>query len=142
MTLAEALALPAGPELDRIVAERVMGWRWRRSNVTGRRALYPADGPWPEWMTESASGAEEECRDHWAASLPPYSTDVAAAWMVVERVEPGLSHIGVTAPGWEVVIYRAPDGGEPVEIVESGPTAPLAICRAALAACWGEETTR
>jgi hypothetical protein len=65
---------------------------------------------------------------------PRYSTDVAAAWLVVEKMrEMGLRPILMPDWGhqWQVKVYR-----ESEHIVETAwfDTAPLAICRAALAA--------
>jgi hypothetical protein len=67
--LATLLALPAGRDLDAAVAEHVMGWTRRDYDDTG--AIY---GPW--WV--GPEGA------HGPFSLPPFSTDIAAAWAVVE----------------------------------------------------------
>lgn len=50
--------MPPGWELDRLVAEKVLGWVWRRSRETGRRCLYPPTGPWPTWMDQPADGSE------------------------------------------------------------------------------------
>lgn len=64
-----------------------------------------------------------------------YSSDIAAAWTVLERLrELGYTNISVytEAGGWEVELCR-PDGPSGVVGLNS-PTAPLAICRAALLA--------
>lgn len=60
----------AGRELDALVAEKVMGWTWDENTAwspTGSRNARVADGDLWWW-------------------LPPYSTDIAAAWEVVERI--------------------------------------------------------
>jgi hypothetical protein len=114
----------AGPALNAEVAERVMGLdlTWRRFSLDGlNRDLGPV------------------------RAVPAYSTDLAAAWGVVEALR---------ACGFEVEIGSRTGGGWYASIVQSngwgyrcdecdGPvdppfayadTTPLAICRAALAA--------
>jgi hypothetical protein len=56
-------ALPAGPELDALVAERVLGWV--RVMHDGRR----------RWSHTGRAYRDEP---------PRYSTDIAAAWHIVE----------------------------------------------------------
>jgi hypothetical protein len=65
-------AMEAGRELDRLVAEKVMGWTdlWEGE---GYVMAYPPN--------EQAMGIDGE-----RAPVPPYSTDIAAAWQVVERM--------------------------------------------------------
>lgn len=97
-----------GRELDAHVAEKLMGWR----------------------------------------RVPPrYSTDIAAAWEVLEKldamglkVEVGNRVEGARGGGWFAAVTRwggkeCEECGSPyvVEDVSAAPTAPLAICRAALA---------
>lgn len=113
MTREEILALPAGPETDRLVAERVMGIGWQGGNpIDG----YDGRWPWP----------------------PPYSTDVAAAWSVVEKLTDNQD-------GYCFDLYRGTFPDQPPEwvcatlrgrgmVVACGQTAPLAVCRAALLA--------
>ena len=116
VTAADALELPPGRELDKLVAERVMGQRWQGGNPIPNH-----DGRWP-----------------WPA---PYSTDIAAAWVVVEHPRK------VRGATWGLLCERAgdrPSGHFRFSISLLGPggpfalyaeTAPLAICRAALLAC-------
>lgn len=98
--------MPAGPELDAIIAEKVMGWK----RVPG---------------TESGAWMDPCTNDGRMGSWSP-STDIAAAWEVVEKLK--LSLIP-TNKGWIVSqhhLFEGPFGED--------ETAPLAICRAALAA--------
>lgn len=123
--------LEAGPELDALVAEKVMGWKWER-NATGTVShLMP-----PHYVPKLG----DELFPH-----PKFSTDIAAAWEVVEKLSQhfhlklnspfvtgqpwfaGFTESGVT--GWNGV----PD------FTAKGDTAPLAICRAALKAVDGQE---
>lgn len=116
--------LPAGVELDRLVADRVMGW-----------ASY-SYGDMPE---RSADGAIFDGEPLHGSGLVPFqpSTDIADAWRVVEAMR-GLGFavdicdvaISSTVPLWAVSFFPAgPDTEPPNE-----HSAPLAICRAALAA--------
>jgi hypothetical protein len=130
--------LDAGRELDAMVAERVMGWRWlnyRWHDGTSKQLLWPSD-------------ADEQPRGDdfdrlYDGRLVPwdinYSTDIAAAWQVVEHFHEQRGwfvsiqsdggwnfHNNGTTKGWEVTIGRE---GEAF-----APTLPLALCRAALKA--------
>ncbi len=122
MTTTEALK--AGRELDRMVAQRVFGQELDPENMM----LRPADYPW---------------------TVPAYSTDIAAAWTVVEKLAGYVS--GRERPWWSVavfhpkpeqvmcVVYVCPPGylisdtEEKVANVVAN-TAPEAICLAALKA--------
>lgn len=79
--------------------------------------------------------------DEWGV-LPAYSTDVAAAWLVVEKLTP-VYRVSVHQffQQWQCTLERR-DGKArmPIGLPHDGdvsataPTAPEAICRAALAA--------
>lgn len=93
-----------GRELDALVAEKVMGW------------------------TE-VCGYEGEYKGYWKI-LPKYSTDIAAAWAVVELPLFDGWAIGRNASGkWEVF-----NPWENNFVVSVADTAPHAICLAALKA--------
>lgn len=130
-------ALPAGAALDALIAERIMGWRH----------IHDGFGRGPQ--TNPISLIHDP--------VPPFSTDIAAAWLVVEtmiaemertiyelgglkwdgpRYKPSdhyLTHegypLGTTC--WYVMIERWGRGGRHFICAD---TAPLAIGRAALAA--------
>lgn len=96
-----------GRELDALVAEKVMGW-----------------SP----VGDEFDGAE------FAAFLDahPYSTDIAAAWEVFEKIQPAaICHAKFGGknklPEW--VVARPDDMGDEIA---TAPTAPHAICLAAL----------
>ena len=106
--------LEAGRELDALVAERVMGLRM----VSHKTATYdptPDDAPIGRF-----------------ADVPRYSTDVAAAWGVVERVLK-LGHYFKIAPH---CFYKPPAWIIQLDVLGDvlAETFPLAICRAALKA--------
>lgn len=127
----------AGHELDALVAEKVMGWKKVQSEDD------PAGWCWlaPHGSTRAST----------TKSIPFYSTDIAAAWEVLEKQGvSGMAIIhddGVGADGkpWACVW----NGMQPVERIEAEPfcttyfidpdtpwaeTVPLAICLAALKA--------
>lgn len=70
-----------GRELDALVAEKVMGWKWDVSPNTGRRVL---EGP--SSSGEKALLAIQNPNRH-IGGLPKYSTDIAPAWEVVEKIK-------------------------------------------------------
>lgn len=67
----------AGTELDVTVAEKVMGQKWQGGNSI------------PNYQNF----------EHWIWP-PPYSTNIEAAWKVVE-------HLRNTVPNWNVNVYTA-----------------------------------
>ena len=113
--------MEAGRELDALVAEKVMGW------TRDDRGAWVPPGCRP-------------LRNGYYTERPGcYSTDIAAAWRVVEamrvagwytKVEDGHDGPPSENPrGWHCRVSRAYDWFE-----GWADTAPLAICRAALAA--------
>ena len=79
---------------------------------------------------------------HARQPLPHFSTDIAAAWEVVERLYDehwivGIGSLAENPRGWRCELCNMwPDDFEraPTDIEANGDTAPLAICRAALLA--------
>lgn len=113
--------MQAGREFDARIHEHVM-----------RREVKYADhvppGRWEYSASESGTPFDE---------VPHYTTDIAAAWQVVEALRALGFDIDVSAGvncrlAWECTIAPRPntDGF----YVGEGSTAPLAICRAALKA--------
>lgn len=121
--------IQAGRDLDVLIAERVMGWR------------HDIDSFGVGWLdTHGAFRLDEE--------VPPYSTDIAAAWAVVAhlqaqgalfrlqygRTKP-LQRTGHGAanskfgPEWGALFQHMPSY---FEASATADTAPLAICLAAL----------
>ena len=109
--------LEAGHELDRLIAEKVMGWRKVFDEDQG-------DGMWILWV-------QQDGQEIYDQQLPKFSADIAAAWEVVEKLSQGESMVTVrtdrTALRW---ICIAETSTRTFSANES--TAPLAICRAAL----------
>ena len=135
----------AGREMDCLVAEQVMGWVWmrrrepRHEGDTLQSVLYRPDWKWIDWCELIPDDGKPRSMNQ---SIPAYSTDIAAAWGVVERLynEHWIVSIGSLAEnprGWRCELCNMwPDDFEraPTDIEANGDTAPLAICRAALLA--------
>ena len=143
----------AGRELDALVAERVMGWEWlERATGNGnntRKALFaPLSSDWVRFNFDPAKWSPAkpnterfadwnqccESRQRSTRGVPRYSTDIAAAWQVVEH----LLHtrnltFRIQGDNWfsECISYRARFGGR---FFYDANSAPEAICRAALQA--------
>jgi len=130
----------AGRELDALVAEKVMGCKWGEFHNTpdepGRwedhKFLVDPDGNKVavRWKTKNLL-TWDMCHYWPSRPLRPYSTDIAAAWEVVEKfISEGVS------------IYRddrQPSKGKWYALFGDGcgveaDTVPLAICLAALKA--------
>lgn len=125
------VTLNPGPELDALIAEKVMGLE-----------------PWPiQIFSQKAFTAPRLHPGQFArpCESPSYSTDIAAAWKVVEKVDLFGYHV---VPGWESYgpVYRtlckvkgewmiSDDRSLGWEV--RAPTAPHAICLAALKAVSG-----
>jgi hypothetical protein len=143
----------AGRELDALVAEKVFG-----ETVVRADSLWVDDGEGeytdniaierrvtkthlryvPGSLQKSRLGEYIDTGEPVHQELPEYSTNIAAAWEVVEKFEPFIrlecyedSDVDPNpkAEGWHVDIWH--DKG--LACVR-GETAPLAVCRAALKA--------
>jgi hypothetical protein len=119
MTEAEILAMPAGWEMDGLIAEKVFG----HQNVV--------------WKVRTMSTTVDGFTFN-GVMIPPYSTDIAAAWMVVERLRlwAGKRACAVDLRIWpsgscsarvQIAPYATNNNGD-------AETMPYAICRAALLA--------
>jgi hypothetical protein len=112
---------PAGPPpIHRMPAGRAMDYRvW--TEVLGR-----------EVKTIGFLGVEDQgvAYAEWA-KLPEFSTDIAAAWQIVEKERLHISpwEMDGGRRGWIVSEMRDLNSARVYEIADS---APLAICRAAL----------
>jgi len=131
--------LKAGRELDALVAEKVMGWH------------DPQDPEWNGWkdcglliwqdsMIRPRDKPPVNSKAGWMAygvvdRVPAFSTDIAAAWEVVEKLHQRFPtiHLSLGAPNqrWYCSFFgTVDDKGSALE----ADTAPLAICLAALKA--------
>ena len=126
-------ALQPGHETDALIAQS-MGLE-----VTETEEECPSFAPGATWRGEyyavtcyweTMPGREATCDD----SLRPYSTDIAAAWVVMHWLRErgyGVILSDVRSGSWTCEIDRADWRGSEVWTADS---APLAICRAAYAA--------
>ena len=103
--------LQAGRELDALIAEKVMGYECVCDEE-------PADCP---------IHAKEDCY-----TLRPYSTDIAAAWVVIEWCRTNLNLLTTCIEWKECWDVTFSDGVNCYGAVAE--TVSLAICRAALKA--------
>lgn len=135
--------LVAGRELDALVAELVMGFHWEAWQ-TGS-GLYDQKGVkrGKRFLVNGLVFEEVPPMGHEAVPtrpLPPYSSEIDAAWLVLERILEIEKAKKTDLPVFSV--QMAPDGCSAVlqvgmgctTVVENASTAPLAICRAALRA--------
>jgi hypothetical protein len=132
--------LPAGRELDALVAEKVFGCNVKWPMGEGGRGYCDCKPKrtryyktWPHGIT-----TEEGCN---YPELHEYSESIAAAWEVVEKllsIYPGFrveAHVAYQSISEERrVFWTAGEDDDRSDWHASGPTAPLAICRAALKA--------
>ena len=100
-----------GPDLDALVAERVMGWR-------------------EVWIEPRSGRARGHAASNRIFDVPPHSTDIAAAWRVVGK----LADLTLWEGGGH---WNARFGIDSWDDTMSGDTVPEAICRAALKAVAG-----
>lgn len=119
--------MEAGPQLDRLVAIKVMG-------------CTPRTEPTQDYGTHECCGCKGALHSEpsgWSDCWKSYSTDIGHAWEVVEEMlrKPGIifEMISGTPDGMAVSFTCA---GIPSNSVT--PTAPLAICLAALKAVEGK----
>ena len=135
-------ALEAGPELDALVAEKVMGSKrhaWEPSQLS--RCSGDCDGDEDCQCTGTVAGfkcglcgAERETQYWPLAKLKQengfceyprrYSTDITAAWQVVEFLQMSIH------PKWGAMTHN----GKGLMVSSTGETATLAICLTALKA--------
>ena len=121
MTRDEILSMEPGRELDALVMRIV--FNAEKKDI----------GDECYWVSEV--NGEEVCWPRWFSP----STDIAAAWEVLEK----FFWVQVTANPphiWKATVITSPANGS-VTATAKGYTAPEAICKAALLALeWGEES--
>lgn len=124
LTREKILSMPAGRELDALVAEKVMGWK--QCSMEGVR-IKTCYGKPPEFG-----------RNDGRVRIPGYSTDISAAWEVVEKVKQMnwffILSDNLFPDKWEASLFWDPNG---TMIEARAETAPEAICKASLLAVMG-----
>lgn len=116
--------MQAGPEMDRLIAEKVMGWKWHETRST----MSPS-----HWVDRKRNA-------RFIGQRFEPSIQMAHAWEVVDHMtqttkETWEFHVTTTL---HVAIFEF-DGGrdrpwKPGQYIGQALTMPLAICRAALMA--------
>lgn len=137
-------AIPAGPELDRLIAEKVMGWKFTLHkdgfewSYPGTRETYFGNGipnlQTPHVIRSPVRLCGSDSSEDWTPS-----TNIAHAWEVVEKmartddvhVGKAVQSAGLNDPYYECDVT---DGEGKNRARGIAATAPLAICRAALKA--------
>jgi Phage ABA sandwich domain len=120
-----ATELEAGRKLDVLVAEKVMGLSTRQITCIDHRGVVKDVGTVdpPQPIGDGRMGIQ-------AHRLPDYSTDLCAAWAVLDKVSGDWQIWG----GGVVAVVRLDDAHECRGVEVRADTLPLAICRAALMA--------
>ena len=139
------LSLPAGRELDALVAEEVMGLspisrNWPcgyTPDVGDYEAALDQDKPYP-WHRDR--GPIYQDRNGYARAVEFYSTSIAAAWEVVEKLLLDYPSFRVSArisgqsSGQRKHLWIAGEDDDRSDWCVTADTATLAIVRAALKA--------
>ena len=129
--------MPAGHEMDALITEKVMGFTLYIGDEIPdgheHQCLQPGEVP-EIWLKERIDhgGFYRYCKH--CGNMPEYSTDIADAWRVVEKMGNYLFACGRNDNGmWEACFFSVNSGiGKLSE--GHGDTAPLVICRAGLKA--------
>lgn len=117
-----------GRGMNRLVAERVMGWQFLDRVKMGW-------GPGPD--TYSTGDETEDGSPSFQGFEP--STEINHAWRVVEHLQ--KKHVEVRVTGYNRdewfcdIAHFLENPGAPNNVTGEGTSAPLAICRAALRWC-------
>ncbi len=152
MTKEQIETMEAGDEMNRIVATKVMGWLGfdeirKAYPYPEKRKGHPLEGS--GWILSKDSGVPPERLPKWnifdVTTIPKFSTEISAAWKVVEAIEKGgrfhyhLDSIPCTE--WHVRIHdeKAVQLGGTINYSAYSNVVPLAICRAALLVVLGTE---
>ncbi len=121
-------AMTAGRELDCAIDAAIFGYSPAR-----RAELFTDDAG--EWRYRDSGMLAR------LDTLPPYSTDIAVTWAVVEEVRRARAGVedllfwrfeDCCTRGWQVEILEEHYNGPWLRAVATALTLPLAICRAAL----------
>lgn len=138
LTADEIRKMPAGREMDALIAQHVFGWRWQRCEYIGPSPVsqpvvrYNLMLPGSEAETWRCTPSDDRTKHKILADYQPtYSTDIEAAWKVAEKFAPyfRLDARGYGEGNWGCTIWTGY-----AEVHEYGPTAQVAVCRAALIA--------
>ena len=127
--------MKADRELDALVAEKVMGWKYSQVSPNSERFFCRSYGLQSGWWLRPDMDTE----DGWACAkcsdVPlSYSTDIGAALEALEKDDGAgwdfvLTRYAASSVPWQVEADRHVEG---VVYSEAGETCALAICRVLL----------
>jgi hypothetical protein len=129
MTREEILNMPAGREMDALIAKKVMGWSADPEGYWLDRKNEYADTGWGLFK-------QDETKNHPACKEYNPSADIRAAWEIVVAMEEKdiWFELANVVPNSDPIVYEAKFIGGRDGAYACEDTAPLAICRAALLA--------
>lgn len=121
--------LAAGRELDALIGKHIMG-------ETQKTGIWAGEVSTRVATVDVVNGVVTLGRFEW----PPYSTDIAAAWTVVEKLGPVIRNFGFMvswnnfgySPKWEAGWYEWSCEGPEGRFTAESQSVPYAICLAAL----------
>lgn len=127
-------SMPAGRAMDALVAERILGLR---GPLCAGAIYYESERE--RWVCSVCGWAHLVEKNPHPMEPDAYSTDIAAAWRVVEHLSRGDWFVDICAgwmmePGYEVQIELKHDHPDGRCETTCDPSVALAICRAALLA--------
>lgn len=151
MTWEEIQNTNQGTDLNLLVAEHVMKWiAWKEQRGEYTYVIFQRPGEREPYMRSKNWQAEQKRYEqiryseinrnkHIVMGLNEWSTDISAAWEVVEELQGShlYTDIRTCADFYEVWIIDHATGKETVTVAH--PKLPHAICKAALLAVLGEE---
>lgn len=124
--------MTAGRELDVLIAEKVMGWYYTKHPCPEK--LFPHVKPSPSFFPSYFKWTPEKEEKHPGIgngiACPKYSTDISAAWEVVEKINQREIQVIIknTVDGYNVELKSELNS----LCYQDAISAPLAICLAAL----------
>jgi hypothetical protein len=132
--------MQAGREMDVKIAE-LMGWIWiTEDDDQPDQIPYLIDPDEDSYLVYYPKVAEKFPAVYPSQGLPPFSTDIAAAWLVVEKFldqhDFDLNNLMDNDGEWMATIKPL---NSDEYVMAKADTAPLAICRAALLARRGND---
>jgi len=117
------LAMQPERELDSLIAEKVMGWRYKETVYSWGEVLSPA-----QWIKPNGWPVDR---------VPNYSTDISAAWGVVEELEQKKWFVTIRNRSASFHLINNGKILDGTGIVTANST-PESICKAALLAVLDE----
>lgn len=120
----EMMQLRSGPEIDVLVAEQIMGWQIETDDPKLRKLQgYFSRDEHRRWWRAPEGG--------WHCEPPSYSSDIAAAWQIVENMNSRGQFLFLSQSSEEYkAAFDEPHTISPHYISEKSVA--LAICKAAL----------